>query len=131
MGGRTGIEIWNIGYGAVGAELQMAHRRSESVIITTYQSATSFLERKEQDLFDMLILDEAHNGRNLHGTPDPPRMATVIFKSLEARVFKFVVTLTATPIQNRLWDIYSLEDCLAVARGHKNPLGTPSQFSSR
>jgi ERCC4-related helicase len=119
------------GYGAVRTELQTAHRRSESVIITTYQSATGFLERREKDLFDMLILDEAHKVRNLHGTPDPPKMATAIFKSLEARMFKYVVMLTATPIQNRLWDIYSLVDCLAVARGHKNPLGTPSQFSVR
>lgn len=37
----------------------------------------------------------------------------------------------ATPIQNRLRDIYSLVDCLAVARGHTNPFGTPEQFASR
>ena len=36
--------------------------------------------------------------------------------------------LTATPIQNRIWDLYSLLDCLAVAKGHQNPLGTPEQF---
>ncbi len=91
MGRGTGIEFWNIGYGAVGSELQTAHRRSESVIITTYQSATGFLERREKDLFDMLILDEAHKVRNLHGTPEPPKMATAIFRSLEARMFKYVV----------------------------------------
>ena len=118
-------------YGAVGSELRGAHQRSESVIVTTYQSATGFLERKRQGLFDMLILDEAHKVRNLHGTNSPPKMACAIFNALSARMFKYVVMLTATPIQNRLWDIYSLLDCLAVARGHKNPLGTPDQFSTR
>lgn len=118
-------------YGAVGSELRGSHQRSESVIVTTYQSATGFLERQQQGLFDMLILDEAHKVRNLHGTQSPPKMARAIFNALSARMFKYVVMLTATPIQNRLWDIYSLIDCLAVARGHKNPLGTPDQFATR
>jgi len=119
-------------YGAVGKELREAHNRSESVIVTTYQSATGYLRRAETaGHFDMLVLDEAHKVRNLHGTPQPPQMATAIFNALEQRMFKYVVMLTATPIQNRLWDIYSLVDCLAVARGHKNPFGTPTQFGSR
>lgn len=118
-------------YGAVGSELRGAHNRSEPVIVTTYQSATSFLQRKQAGLFDMLILDEAHKVRNLHGTKQPPKMATAIFNALQSRMFKYVLMLTATPIQNRLWDIYSLLDCLAVARGHQNPLGSPAKFESR
>src|SRR5690606_35900365 len=118
-------------YGAVGGELRHANRRTESVIVTTYQSATGFLEQLQLGLFDMLILDEAHKVRNLYGSPNPPRMAKAIYKALEARMFKYVVMLTATPIQNRLWDIYSLIDCLAVARGHRNPLGSPDQFATR
>lgn len=119
-------------YGAVGSELKAAHNRTESVIVTTYQSATGFLQRPDSaGRFDMLILDEAHKVRNLHGTKQPPKMATAIFKALESRMFKYVVMLTATPIQNRLWDIYSLVDCLAVARGHKNPFGDPHTFGQR
>lgn len=118
-------------YGAVGSEIKSSRNRTEPVIVTTYQSATGFLEQQQAGLFDMLILDEAHKVRNLHGTPNPPKMATAVFKALEARLFKYVVMLTATPIQNRLWDIYSLVDCLAVARGHKNPFGTPDQFANR
>lgn len=128
LGSKFGISA----YGAVGTQLRAAHNRTESVIVTTYQSATGFLQRPETSgRFDMLILDEAHKVRNLHGTPNPPQMATAVFKALESRMFKYVVMLTATPIQNRLWDIYSLVDCLAVARGHKNPFGTPEQFGSR
>lgn len=128
LGAKFGINA----YGAVGTELRAAHQRTEPVIVTTYQSATGFLESPEAaGRFDMLILDEAHKVRNLHGGQSPPRMATAIFKALESRMFKYVVMLTATPIQNRLWDIYSLVDCLAVARGHKNPFGTPAQFGSR
>lgn len=37
--------------------------------------------------------------------------------------------LTATPIQNRLWDIYSLVDLLTVARGHQNPFGSEGTFA--
>ena len=120
-----------LAYGATGSELKSSSRRTEPVIVTTYQSATGFLQNQQAGLFDMLILDEAHKVRNLHGTKEPPQMATAIFKSLQSRMFKYVLMLTATPIQNRLWDIYSLVDCLAVARGHKNPFGTPDQFANR
>ncbi|WP_253075340.1 DEAD/DEAH box helicase [Bradyrhizobium sp. 190] len=39
--------------------------------------------------------------------------------------------LTATPIQNRLWDLYSLVDLLTVARGHENPFGSEGAFTRR
>ena len=118
-------------YGAAGAELRASSRRTEPVIVTTYQSASGFLADGKAAGFEMLILDEAHKVRNLHGSQNPPKMATAIFEALEARAFKYVLMLTATPIQNRLWDIYSLVDCLAVARGHTNPFGPPAQFAAR
>ncbi|MBM3955980.1 MAG: DEAD/DEAH box helicase, partial [Planctomycetes bacterium] len=127
LGSKFGIDA----YGATGAELPGAAHRTEPVIVTTYQSASGFLESGQASGFDMLILDEAHKVRNLHGSPTPPRMAKAIFEALRARAFKYVLMLTATPIQNRLWDIYSLVDCLAVARGHTNPFGNPSQFAAR
>jgi SNF2 family DNA or RNA helicase len=49
--------------------------------------------------------------------------------ALAGRMFKHVLMLTATPIQNRLWDIYSLVDLLAVARGHQNPVGSEGIFA--
>ncbi len=64
----------------------------------------------------MLILDEAHKLRNLYGVDSPPQVATRFKKALEERMFKYVLMLTATPIQNRLWDLYSLVDLLTVAR---------------
>ena len=118
-------------YGAVGRELAEANKRSESVVLTTYQSASAFLAKSKPGCFDMLILDEAHKIRNLHGGRSKPKMAKAVFDALESRAFQYVLMLTATPIQNRLWDLYSLIDCLAVAKGHSNPLGTPDQFASR
>lgn len=98
-------------------------------VITTYNSARLYLERLPQDRFQMLVLDEAHKLRNLHGVPSPPRVAIAFRKALLERRFKFVLMLTATPIQNRLWDLYSLVDLLTVARGHTNPFGTAGEFA--
>jgi hypothetical protein len=39
--------------------------------------------------------------------------------------------LTATPIQNRLWDLYSLVDLLTAARGHQNPFGSEGMFARK
>lgn len=127
MGSKFGIEA----FGAVGTDLVHCRKRTEPIVLTTYQSATSFLSTYRGGVFDMLILDEAHKVRNLHGTKSTPKMARAIFSSLEKRLFKYVLMLTATPIQNRLWDIYSLIDCLAVARGHRNPFGDPNQFARK
>src|SRR3984893_5492121 len=98
-------------------------------IITTYHSARMYLEALSQAGFEMLILDEAHKLRNLYGTNQPPQVAERFRDALANRMFKYVLMLTATPLQNRLWDIYSLVDLLAVARGHQNPFGSEGVFA--
>lgn len=100
-------------------------------VITTYNSARLYLDRIPRDRFQMLILDEAHKLRNLFGVENPPQVAITFKKALEERRFPYVLMLTATPIQNRLWDLYSLVDLLSVARGHPNPFGSPGMFARR
>jgi len=128
LGAKFGIQ----GRVAIGseldAELKFGLANRAAVLVTTYESAADRLATIPPAAFDMLILDEAHKLRNLHGGAKPPKMATRVRDALQGRLFKFVVMLTATPIQNRVWDLYSLIDCLAVAKGHKNPLGTPDEF---
>lgn len=115
---------------ASGAELKNAFRRQMPAVVTTYHSLRRYLPNLRESSFDMVILDEAHKLRNLHGTSKPPQFAEGIRTALAERVFKYVLMLTATPIQNRLWDLYSLIDLLTVAKGHENPLGPPEAFKS-
>jgi SNF2 family DNA or RNA helicase len=98
-------------------------------VITTYHSARECIKRLPPDRFQMLILDEAHKLRNLYGVPTPPQVAVRFREVLADRAFKFVLMLTGTPIQNRLWDLYSLVDLLTVARGHQNPFGSEGMFA--
>lgn len=100
-------------------------------VITTYNSARLHLDKIPEDRFEMLILDEAHKLRNLYGVENTPQVAKRFRAALEARRFRFVLMLTATPIQNRLWDLYSLVDLLTVARGHGNPFGSEGTFARR
>ena len=117
---------------ATGKDLATTNPPEEGgVVITTYHSARAYLEEIRQIGFEMLILDEAHKLRNLYGVNQPPLVAKAFRQVLEDHVFKYVLMLTATPIQNRLWDIYSLIDLLTIARGHENPFGTPRKFESR
>ncbi len=115
---------------AAGSQLQAAIGRRLPVIICTYQSIHANLERLRHADFDMIILDEAHKLRNLHGTAQPPKFAIGIREALAHRAFKYVLMLTATPIQNRLWDLYSLIDVLIAAKGHDNPLGSAASFKA-
>jgi|JI9StandDraft_1071089.scaffolds.fasta_scaffold04900_4 superfamily II DNA or RNA helicase len=122
---------------AIGKELFKASPpNNKGAVITTYQSAEKYLEnlraksgRNDLVNFQMLILDEAHKLRNLHGTSNSPVVAVRFRKALADSLFKYVLMLTATPIQNRLWDIYSLIDLLTVARGHANPFGSSDKFA--
>lgn len=101
------------------------------VVVTTYHTFANHAAAMKSGRFDMVILDEAHKLRNLHGTNKPPKIAEVTQQMLLARAFKFVLMLTATPIQNKAWDIYSLVDLLCSAKGHTNPLGSPAVFKAK
>lgn len=100
------------------------------VLITTYASARSRLDQLAEADFDMLILDEAHKLRNLFGTPKAPKIATAIRDVAASGAFPYMLFLTATPVQNRLWDLYSLVDILATGKNHRNPLGEPGEFAN-
>lgn len=116
---------------ATGQSLDLLARADVEVVITTYTSARRRMSTLAAGRFDMLILDEAHKLRNLYGGAGPPQFAEEIAKTLSNRDFRYVLMLTATPIQNRLWDLYSLVDCLTKAKGHANPLGSPDEFAAR
>ena len=119
------------GLWATGSSVRVLFRGDATVVATSYESARDYMSEARSAGFDMLILDEAHKLRNLYGSNSPPKMATVIRQTLEARIFKYVLMLTATPMQNRIWDLYSLIDCLAVAKGHENPFGNQAAFAAR
>ena len=116
---------------AIGRDLIKADPEETGAIITTYHLARLHLDSIPQDRFQMLVLDEAHKLRNLYGVDEPPQVAKRFRKALEERRFRFVLMLTATPIQNRLWDLYSLVDLLTVARGHQNPFGNEGMFARK
>lgn len=116
---------------AIGKELKTADPKDLGAIITTYNTARLYLDELPPDRFQMLVLDEAHKLRNLYGVEKPPQVAQRFRKALEERRFRYVLMLTATPIQNRLWDLYSLVDLLSVARGHENPFGSEGMFARR
>jgi superfamily II DNA or RNA helicase len=117
---------------ALGNELVTAKLDSETyAVITTYNTARLHLNSVPEGRFQMLILDEAHKLRNLFGTANAPQVAKVFENLLEKRFFKFVLMLTATPIQNRLWDLYSIIHLLTIAKGHVNPFGSSGQFKRK
>jgi len=119
------------GIDAIRKALSKLRKRDTGVFITTYASARDHLNRFQQAGFQMMILDEAHKLRNLYGVQSPPKIAIRMREALANRTFKYVLMLTATPIQNRLWDLYSLIDLLTVARGHQNPFGSEERFARR
>ncbi|MEW6769720.1 MAG: SNF2-related protein [Pseudomonadota bacterium] len=114
-----------------GSKLASAEPDEVGAVITTYHSARAHLDKIPDDRFDMLVLDEAHKLRNLYGVDPTPQVAKVFHRTLQQRRFRYVLMLTATPIQNRLWDLYSLVDLLTVARGHESPFGSEGMFARR
>lgn len=97
--------------------------------ITSYNTARSRMAAIRARKFDLLILDESHALRNLFGTQQPPKVALEFEKLMRDDAVRYCLMLTATPIQNRLWDIFSLLEILKAPQ--PNPLGTPDQFRNR
>jgi SNF2 family DNA or RNA helicase len=116
---------------ATGKDLITAEPEDVGAVITTYASARLHLEKLPEDRFQMLVLDEAHKLRNLYGVDPPPQVGLRFKKALEERRFRYVLMLTATPIHNRLWDLYSLVDLLTVARSHQNPFGSEGTIARK
>lgn len=97
--------------------------------ITSYQTARRRIDAIRARKFDLLILDEAHVLRNLYGSQGPPQVATAFERLMRDDSVRYCVMLTATPIQNRLWDIFSLLEILRAPQ--PNPLGPPDLFRPR
>ena len=117
---------------ATGRELIDADPEDVGAVITTYASARLHLDKIPEDRFQMLVLDEAHKLRNLYGVDPPPQVAHALpGRRSRSGASAIVLMLTATPIQNRLWDLYSLVDLLTVARGHENPFGSEGMFARK
>ncbi len=97
--------------------------------ITSYHTARSRINAIRARKFDLLILDESHALRNLYGTERPPQVAKAFEQLMRDDSVRYCLMLTATPIQNRLWDMFSLLEVLRAPQ--PNPLGAPDAFRSR
>ncbi|MEI6621686.1 MAG: DEAD/DEAH box helicase [Actinomycetes bacterium] len=92
------------GHGVVVASLATVRREPTSSIVADQQ-------------WDLVIIDEAHRVRN-------PRSASGrLARSLRTR---FLLLLTATPVENRLDDLFHLVNLVAPGL-----LGTPAEFRAR
>jgi Helicase conserved C-terminal domain/PLD-like domain/SNF2-related domain len=65
--------------------------------------ATGYTLDQDPDKYALIVIDEAHNARN----PSTQR-ADAIRRLLSGRYPKDLVLLTATPVNNSLWDLYYL-----------------------
>lgn len=80
---------------------KLADRQSVRIVITSYDYSGKLMKRFPDVKWDFLIIDEAHNLRNLNGTKRAKRLF-----GLSGGIPK--ILLTATPLQNSLIDLYGL-----------------------
>ena len=80
---------------------KLADRQSVRIVITSYDYSGKLMKRFPDVKWDFLIIDEAHNLRNLNGTKRAKRLFW-----LSGGISK--ILLTATPLQNSLMDLYGL-----------------------
>ena len=76
-------------------------RQSVQIVITSYDYSSKLMKRFQDVKWDFLIIDEAHNLRNLNSTKRAKRLY-----ELSGGIPK--ILLTATPLQNSLMDLYGL-----------------------
>lgn len=80
---------------------KLAARQKLQIVITSYDYASKLMKRFPDVKWDFLIIDEAHNLRNLNSTKRAKRLY-----ELSGGIPK--ILLTATPLQNSLMDLYGL-----------------------
>lgn len=80
---------------------KLADRHKVQVVITSYDYSSKLMKRFPDVKWDFLIIDEAHNLRNLNSTKRAKRLY-----ELSGGIPK--ILLTATPLQNSLMDLYGL-----------------------
>jgi helicase len=79
----------------------LADRHRLQIVLTSYDYASKLMRRFPDVKWDFLIIDEAHNLRNLKSTKRAKRLY-----ELSGGIPK--ILLTATPLQNSLMDLYGL-----------------------
>ena len=80
---------------------KLADRQGVIIVITSYDYSSKLMKRFPDVKWDFLIIDEAHNLRNLNSTKRAKRLY-----ALSGEIPK--ILLTATPLQNSLMDLYGL-----------------------
>lgn len=80
---------------------KLADRQGVMIVITSYDYSSKLMKRFPDVKWDFLIIDEAHNLRNLNSTKRAKRLY-----ALSGGIPK--ILLTATPLQNSLMDLYVL-----------------------
>lgn len=79
----------------------LADRQRVQIVIASYDYSGKLMKRFPDVKWDFLIIDEAHNLRNVQGTKRAKRLF-----ELSGGIPK--ILLTATPLQNSLMDLYGL-----------------------
>ncbi len=77
------------------------------VILISYQYATKLADFLAGELWDCVVIDEAHKLRNAHRTRN--RMGQILRTAFDGRK---KLLLTATPLQNSLMELYGLSTLL-------------------
>lgn len=80
---------------------KLTDRQNIQIVITSYDYSSKLMKRFPDVKWDFLIIDEAHNLRNLNSTKRAKRLF-----ELSRGIPKLL--LTATPLQNSLMDLYGL-----------------------